>query len=140
MDRNSERAFTDNSGELVAQLHNSERIDEALARTTKACVNDANSIGPPTGADLLRASLANERIGTLTQLVERLETRLVQTESRLLDAEKRVAQHETCLRMVAVALKELNDPYGFGESVDDRIGVVDDEAPSYRDWDGPNDD
>ena len=34
---------------------------------------------------------------------------------------KRASDHDEALRIVCALLKEIDDPYGFGESLDERI-------------------
>ena len=67
-----------------------------------------------------------------------LSLRLEQLALRLGDQERRSAKiaslvegHEEALRLLCLALKEIDDPYGMGASLDERLGL--DEAISERD-------
>lgn len=69
-----------------------------------------------------RCLIADKRVALLTNWMARLDGRLSRVESRLAALSREVLGHEEALKMVCEVLKELDDPYGFGLSLDEQIG------------------
>jgi hypothetical protein len=119
-------AVKDEARDLRDRLEDLARRNADLARVMEQAPGDGRE-GDPRGAALiaLRASLAEEQIAVLGRWVDLLTRRLTQSERRWCELADLVAGHEEGLRLVAAALKEIDDPYGFGESLDERIGTDD---------------
>jgi hypothetical protein len=102
---------------------------EDLARGESRLESDIQGAlagGSPGVGDLARllaerSSLAGRRLALLTQWVAVLDRQLSELRSRSDDLTRRVSGHGESLRMVSELLKELDDPYGFGLSLDERI-------------------
>lgn len=102
------------------------------AELTRRLEGEPDSGAPPDPmASLLLVQ--SRRITSLARWLELLTDWAVQGERRRVELAGRVDDHEEALRMVCVALKELDDPYGFGESLDDQI--AEDRRGSDDEWD-----
>lgn len=88
----------------------------------------------PVGAEATPESGANlaEALELLTSIgVARLARRLGDQEARSAGLARMVERHEEAIRLLCLALKELDDPYGLGAGLDERIGL--DEGARERD-------
>lgn len=72
----------------------------------------------------------------LSRRVDQLRRRCGDQERRSADIAARIDGHDRLLRMLCLAVKELEDPYGFGQSLDERIGA-DNPFPDGDDGDIP---
>jgi hypothetical protein len=68
-----------------------------------------------------RCSATREGMMLICRWLSLLERRISQTESRVSDLITRASDHDESLRLVCSVLKEIDDPYGFGLSLDERI-------------------
>ncbi len=64
----------------------------------------------------------------LAALMKRLDRRLRQVELRLTALANQAANQQELTRMICAILKDLDDPYGFGLSLDERL------ARDESDW------
>jgi hypothetical protein len=76
-------------------------------------------------ADLARIE---EGAALLSRRINMLIRRLERGDSRTAEVARQVADHEGALKMICVLLKQLDDPYGFGESLDEQIAREDGES------------
>ena len=82
-----------------------------------------------------RSSVAGRRLALLTRWVSLLDQRLSDTRTRSEWLAGQVSKHDESLRMVCHILKEIDDPYGFGLSLDERIaGEGADLASDQTEW------
>jgi hypothetical protein len=74
-------------------------------------------------AQLLRArsSATREGITFIFQCIDQLERRIRQIETRVSDLATRASDQQEALRMMCTVIQELDDPYGFGLSLDERV-------------------
>ena len=118
------RAGTDAAGQVA----------DGLARTIAEVLNcDQREARELVTLATQRSPVADRRLTLLARSVVRLARRLREAESRTRKLAARVDDHEKSLRMVCEILKQLDDPYGFGLSLDDRIGDDDPELSSSED-------
>lgn len=106
---------------LVA-LEELSRREEELARGIETVL--ANEVHDPQNFARLmahRAAVTDRRLVLTARCVAMLEERVRRLESRLDDASRDIAGHESVLRLLCEVIKELDDPYGMGTSLDDRI-------------------
>jgi hypothetical protein len=75
-----------------------------------------------------RCELIERRHVQLAALMKRLDRRLRQVESRLTALANQAADQQESTRMICAILKDLDDPYGFGLSLDERL------ARDESDW------
>ncbi len=68
-----------------------------------------------------RLSDAEGRLVHLGRSIDRMKRRASDVESRLAGLARESSQHEESLRMICAVLKDLDDPYGFGISLDERL-------------------
>lgn len=77
-----------------------------------------------------RLPIADRRLGLLARSVVRLARRVREVETHSRELASQVDSHEQSLRMICEILKQLDDPYGFGLSLDDRIADEDSDVSS----------
>ncbi len=68
-----------------------------------------------------RLSEAEGRLVHLDRSIDRMKRRANDVESRLAFLARESSGHEESLRMICTILKDLDDPYGFGVSLDERL-------------------
>ncbi len=81
-----------------------------------------------------RLSEAEGRLAHLDRSIHRMKRRASDVESRLAGLARESSQHEESLRMICTLLKDLDDPYGFGTSLDERLAY--DEADRAAEEEG----
>lgn len=86
-------------------------------------------VGPGPSAEGER-----EREPLLARRVERLARRLIDQERVSARLAASIDDHNEILRTLCQVLRELEDPYGLGTSLDERIGL--DDTPPDRDGEG----
>ncbi|MHB1559189.1 MAG: hypothetical protein ACYC61_17180 [Isosphaeraceae bacterium] len=59
----------------------------------------------------------------LVAWVARLDRRLRRVEARLMALAGQAGEQGASIRMICTILKDLDDPYGFGASLDERLGL-----------------
>jgi hypothetical protein len=103
---------------LVDLARRNARLTRALER-----VLDRDQLNAREFATLLarRQSVADERLALLECWVIRLAHRLAGIESCATGLDQKLDEHETSLHLICDILKELDDPYGFGLSLDEQI-------------------
>jgi hypothetical protein len=89
---------------LQAALAGAHLDEEAFARLVQA-----------------RCAATRETIMLIFRSLGQLDRRISQIESRVSDLAMRAADQQNELRMICSVLKEIDDPYGFGLSLDERI-------------------
>jgi hypothetical protein len=116
------RPSGEGSCDLRAELDELARQGAELARGIEAVLRSE-----PHGGDgfarlvACRSSIADQRLALLVGWMTLLDRRLSRVESRLAGVAREAAGHEEALRLVCEVLKDLDDPYGFGLSLDERI-------------------
>ncbi len=70
-------------------------------------------------------SILIRRLAAIDRRLSRIDGRLRREEYRLGNLSSRISDHETSLRMICEVLKQMDDPYGFGRGLDDRIANED---------------
>lgn len=105
-----------------AHLEELDRRDAGLAQTIEGLLG-REDLDVRELAVLLagRMSIANRRLTVLSHWVSRLTNRLGELESRSERLSRKAGDHEDSLLMICQVLKDLDDPYGFGLSLDERI-------------------
>jgi hypothetical protein len=68
-----------------------------------------------------RSSITDLRLALLARWMDLLDRRLGRLGSRLAALSGEVSGHEGALRVLCDMLRELDDPYGFGLGLDERI-------------------
>jgi hypothetical protein len=81
-----------------------------------------------------RLSEAERRLVHLGRSIDRMRRRTSDVESRLAGLARESSRHEESLRMICAVLKDLDDPYGFGMSLDERLAY--DEADRTTEEEG----
>jgi hypothetical protein len=74
-------------------------------------------------AQLLRArcSATREGLALIFRWMDQLDHRMKQLESRVSGLATRASDQQEALRMLCSVIQDLDDPYGFGLSLDERI-------------------
>lgn len=109
------RRFRNTLDQLARQESDLEHaVQQALA---------ADAVEPKTLATLLakQSSIANRRLTLLTQWVSALDRQIGELGTDSETHSEQIVEHEHALRMVCDMLKDMDDPYGFGLSLDERI-------------------
>ena len=78
-----------------------------------------------------RSPDARRELSRILHWMNQFDLRLCRIESGLKDLASRASNQEETLSMLCTVLKELDDPYGFGRSLDER--VHDDAENGYAD-------
>ncbi len=138
----ADRPSTDPSQER--ELHDRlEELGHRNAALAHAMAPDWGAAGPvdPGVAALfgLRASLAEERIELLVRWVDLLSRRLARSERQGRRVTGQLHRHEEALDLMAIALRELDDPYGLGEHLDERIAGDRERSEGFEPHGGPHD-
>jgi hypothetical protein len=68
-----------------------------------------------------RSTIADHRLALLVLWMTQLDGRLSRLENQLDRLSIEVGGHEEALKLLCEVLKELDDPYGYGLSLDERI-------------------
>jgi hypothetical protein len=84
-------------------------------------------------SQLLQApsSVAQQKLAQIFRWLDQIDSRVNELESRLSDLANHASDQDEKLSMVCSVLKEIDDPYGFGRSLDERAlgdaenGVID---------------
>jgi hypothetical protein len=92
-----------------------EGLEAILARETPA---GDGSIGRIVAR---RLSITDRRLELLACWMVLIDTRVGRVESRLRDLKGDVSSHEEALKLLCEVVKQMDDPYGFGLSLDERI-------------------
>jgi septal ring factor EnvC (AmiA/AmiB activator) len=109
------------AGVEITQLQSTSQ-DDGLARSLTEALG-GGQVDPKQLVQFLAKRLA-ETERQLTQLGEslgRMNRRVSQVESRLKSLSNQAVDQEESLRMMCEVLKGLDDPYGFGQSLDERV-------------------
>jgi chromosome segregation ATPase len=109
------------AGVEIKQLQSTSQ-DDGLARSLMEALG-AGQVDPKDVVQFLAKRLA-ETEREVTQLGEsmgRMSRRVSQVESRLKSISNQAADQEESLRMMCEVLKSLDDPFGFGQSLDERV-------------------
>jgi hypothetical protein len=72
-----------------------------------------------------RLSAIECRLASVDRWMNRVKRRVAQMESRLTALSERSSKQDGALWMMYQVLKDLDDPYGFGTSLDERIACDD---------------
>ena len=64
---------------------------------------------------------AEHQLARLGRRMEGMKRRVSELESQLSRMAGRSSEHEESIRMMCAVLKDLDDPYGFGMSLDERL-------------------
>jgi hypothetical protein len=64
---------------------------------------------------------AEHQLTRLGRRMDGMKRRVIELESQLSRMAGRSSEHEESIRMMCAVLKDLDDPYGFGMSLDDRL-------------------
>jgi hypothetical protein len=109
-------------GKLLSGLDTSASRDAELARSIEAMFAGEGRTRNHVAVLLAgRLSIADRRIALLARLATLMARRLLAVECRSERHANKISDHEEALRMVCEVLQELDDPYGFGKSLDERI-------------------
>jgi hypothetical protein len=116
------------------ELDDLERQDAELARTCQLLSSrDGQGWGELFALMTSRSMIANRRIALLTQWMNCVTTSVMELERGSHRAESQSERQEKLLQLLCEAWNELDDPYGFGVSLDERIAGDDENlAPSGR--------
>ncbi len=74
-----------------------------------------------TSALTNRLGETEHQLGQLVRSIDRMNRRLGRMELRLTSLTSQASDQEEALRMMCEVLRDLDDPYGFGESLDERL-------------------
>jgi hypothetical protein len=66
------------------------------------------------------ASVAQQKLSQIFRWLDQIDSRVNELESRLSDLANHASDQDEKLSMVCSVLKEIDDPYGFGRSLDER--------------------
>jgi hypothetical protein len=115
-------AFRDTNRAIREGLAQHVRLEAELASSLQTALAD-ELLDEKSVARLLeaRCSATREGMKLIFRWLGQLEHRMSQTESRVAQLASRASDHDESLRMVCSVLKEIDDPYGFGLSLDERI-------------------
>jgi hypothetical protein len=116
----------------VAQREGSRGLRDELERFARHEAELASSIDAVLAGDhldeksvaqLLRARCSATRDGLtlLFQWMDQLDRRIRQIDSRVSGLATRASDQQEALRMMCSVIQEIDDPYGFGLSLDERI-------------------
>jgi hypothetical protein len=61
------------------------------------------------------------RLAEFTRVIDRMNDRAGQIESQLNSLARLAIKQDNALQTICEVLKDLDDPYGFGQSVDERV-------------------
>ena len=68
-----------------------------------------------------RSSAMQQRISLILGWMDQIDRRVNQMESRLSDLARHATDQDHTLSIMCSVLKEIDDPYGFGQSLDEQI-------------------
>jgi hypothetical protein len=68
-----------------------------------------------------RLLAAERRLARIDRWMDPIDRRISRAESRLAAQGGQASKHEEAIRMICTLLKDLDDPYGFGLSLDERL-------------------
>ncbi len=127
--------FRESMRAIREDLEKLARLEAELALSLQTALA-AQRLNEEEFARLLQARCSATREGMMLifRWLGHLERRVSHNESRVSDLITRVSDHDEALRMVCSLLKEIDDPYGFGLSLDERILGEAAERPA-DDWD-----
>lgn len=107
---------------LQAQLHDLSHKQRGLeSRIQEFLASDRQNLGQFMHLMARRSSLHEKRVSILVRWMTLLSRNLGEHETRLEQQAKQLFDHEDGLRLVGQMLKDLDDPYGYGLSLDERI-------------------
>ncbi|MHB1556637.1 MAG: hypothetical protein ACYC61_04040 [Isosphaeraceae bacterium] len=115
------RRLTEQGGSLTVSL-------------TGAIENGTIDLRPVVQFLAARVWETERQLARLGRRMERIKRRVSELESELSRVADRSSQQEESIRMMCEVLKELDDPYGFGTSLDERLAY--DEADRATEEDG----
>jgi hypothetical protein len=107
---------------LRTELENLTRQEAALASTLETALA-GDQLDEKSVAQLLRArcSATREGITLILQWIDHFDRRIGQIESRVSSLANRASDQQEALRLMCSVIQEIDDPYGFGQSLDERI-------------------
>ncbi len=107
---------------LEAERERPARVEDKLTRSLETAL-EMGVVDPTALVRLLtcRLSLLESRLVRADRWMDRMRRRFSQVESQLAGLSVQTSEHEEALQMMCSVLKELDDPYGFGLSLDERI-------------------
>jgi hypothetical protein len=94
------------------------RLLPAMARSEACRMNDENPLAQLLQA---RSPAAQQKLSHILRWMDQLDRRVSQVESSLRDLAGRSSEQDESIRMMCSVLKEIDDPYGCGQSLDERI-------------------
>jgi hypothetical protein len=68
-----------------------------------------------------RSLVPQQKLSSFFRWMDQLDRRMSQIESSLSDLANRSSTQDEAIRMMCSVLKEMDDPYGFGQGLDERI-------------------
>jgi hypothetical protein len=109
------------------------RRDDSLARGVSAALG-RGQVDPKDAVQFLenRLAEAERNLAELGRSMDRMNRRFSQMQSQLKCLSIQASDHEEALRMMCEVLRDLDDPYGFGQSLDERI--IDDGTDRTSEW------
>jgi hypothetical protein len=107
---------------LRTELENLTRQEAELASTLETALA-GEQLDEKSVAQLLRArcSATREGLTLIFHWMDQLDRRIGQIESRVSGLATRTSDQQEALRMMCSVIQEIDDPYGFGQSLDERI-------------------
>jgi hypothetical protein len=107
---------------LRAELDELARRGAELAQVIEAVLESETHDGDGIARlAACRSTIADQRLARLVGWMVLLDGRLSSMELRLDGVSREVSGHEEALKLVCEVLKDLDDPYGFGLSLDERV-------------------
>jgi hypothetical protein len=110
----------DPGDELTNPEHASSLEDDLSGMLQHAIDGDCLDLKQAVHSLVRRVSATEQRLGRLEPLAEEFSCKSA-PESRLTELAGRVRELEEAIQMMCTLLKELDDPYGFGLSLDERL-------------------
>ncbi len=114
--------FLGSTRALRAELEKLERQEADLASSLETALAGEQLDGKSVARLLhARCSSTRERITLIFHWLGLLDLRIGQIESRVSGLATRAFDQQEALRMMCSVIQEIDDPYGFGLSLDERI-------------------
>jgi hypothetical protein len=111
--------------EIVAKL-----VEERISRTQ-------DGIGCSLDLIALRCDLTDQRLNLMMEWMELMSHQADRNEGRDEVLSRRIDGQDKTLRLMCEVLKQIDDPYGFGQSVDEWIAGDDDDSAWKSDRGAP---
>jgi hypothetical protein len=107
---------------LKTQLETLGQSEEGLERNIEVLLSrEGERDGPLTALLASRSATNNLRLSLLVQWTTLLDRKLNDLEARLDGLAGLIHSHDESIRTICHLIKDLDDPYGFGLSLDERI-------------------